>query len=706
MKFIVLLVLLVLQLTSSMSHASNLRSEQLQRQLETLTPLDNPGTARIVGGSDTDFGDYPFMSALVSVSQQLSTTALVNNITYSSNEFDFSPIGQVSGQLVSCGKAGEVCIGVEDKICLIERGTFTFAAKTLNCQAGGGVGAIIFNNVAGPINNGTLGNSFDGTIPVVAISQQDGQALLQLQNATASIGVTVIGGSTQNASCGATFLGEKWVLTAAHCVDSEFSNQLRVNVGEYDLRDGADDAVAISQIYIHPNYVSDEFDNDVALLELVRNVDAPVIQLADAQLTDQLADANAIAKSIGWGGRLGYGPNRGDGPTGNFPDILQEVELPLLTNNQCRQIFADSRRLSVTETGVTEQMICAAIDMGGKSACQGDSGGPLFVETESGPMQVGITSWGIGCAARGYPGVYARVGALLEFINATRFGLVISGQSRLANTPVASAINQTYTVTNNSNNSVSPSFSLTNSMDFTLSSENCLLLTAGQSCEISITMNAASAGLKQTNLSINSDIPETPTIGMSVQGFVVEDASSLRSAIGPENNDITLFSGGDRPWQVNFDGGVSSGDIDDKQESILVAKVIGEGQLRFEWSVSSEENEDEPDEPFDALYLILNGQQQAFISGDEGFTSYTLELSTGTNLIEWTYRKDANTAKLDDRGRVRNLVFTTAQDPVFLPTPAPSAPDSSGGSLSTLLLILLFNLTWVCVKRSRVQFKR
>jgi secreted trypsin-like serine protease len=47
----------------------------------------------------------------------------------------------------------------------------------------------------------------------------------------------------------------------------------------------------------------------------------------------------------------------------------------------------------------------------GKDTCQGDSGGPLFtaVPGSNRIVQIGVTSWGIGCAAPGFPGVYAQL---------------------------------------------------------------------------------------------------------------------------------------------------------------------------------------------------------------------------------------------------------------------------------------------------------
>ena len=62
-------------------------------------------------------------------------------------------------------------------------------------------------------------------------------------------------------------------------------------------------------------------------------------------------------------------------------------------------------------------MICAGLTEGGKDSCQGDSGGPM-VDSEG--RQVGVVSWGYGCAYPGYPGVYAEVSAFIDFINGAK----------------------------------------------------------------------------------------------------------------------------------------------------------------------------------------------------------------------------------------------------------------------------------------------
>ena len=52
----------------------------------------------------------------------------------------------------------------------------------------------------------------------------------------------------------------------------------------------------------------------------------------------------------------------------------------------------------------------------GADSCQGDSGGPLICDDDGKPIVYGITSWGEGCAATGYPGIYAKVAAELDWI--------------------------------------------------------------------------------------------------------------------------------------------------------------------------------------------------------------------------------------------------------------------------------------------------
>jgi trypsin len=81
---------------------------------------------------------------------------------------------------------------------------------------------------------------------------------------------------------------------------------------------------------------------------------------------------------------------------------------------------------------IKAHMLCADDFLGNsdpQDACQGDSGGPLLRHPgvfEKKPwgnaatdVQVGVISWGLGCATVGNPGVYARVAHAHDWIQGT-----------------------------------------------------------------------------------------------------------------------------------------------------------------------------------------------------------------------------------------------------------------------------------------------
>ncbi|TIU90217.1 MAG: trypsin-like serine protease, partial [Mesorhizobium sp.] len=67
---------------------------------------------------------------------------------------------------------------------------------------------------------------------------------------------------------------------------------------------------------------------------------------------------------------------------------------------------------------ITENMLCLGEKTGGKDSCQGDSGGPAVLMLEP-PQLVGIVSWGEGCARPDLYGVYTRVSAVKDWVEAT-----------------------------------------------------------------------------------------------------------------------------------------------------------------------------------------------------------------------------------------------------------------------------------------------
>ncbi len=114
----------------------------------------------------------------------------VNNKAYSTLSMDGSALGSVSGTIVDCGLASTPCTGAQGGICLIQRGTNTFVEKADNCAAGGGLGALIYNNVNGDFA-GSVDGMADPNLLVFSMSMADGQEISKLTSPQGSISAVV-----------------------------------------------------------------------------------------------------------------------------------------------------------------------------------------------------------------------------------------------------------------------------------------------------------------------------------------------------------------------------------------------------------------------------------------------------------------------------------------------------------------------------------
>jgi len=111
----------------------------------------------------------------------------VGTTVYAPGAMDGSPIKSATAPLADFGIGDKTMTTVAGKVCLIARGTVDFATKVSNCQASGGVGAVVYNNVAGAFG-GTLGTTVT-TIPSVTASDTDGAALQGQLGQSATVAV-------------------------------------------------------------------------------------------------------------------------------------------------------------------------------------------------------------------------------------------------------------------------------------------------------------------------------------------------------------------------------------------------------------------------------------------------------------------------------------------------------------------------------------
>jgi len=204
--------------------------------------------------------------------------------------------------------------------------------------------------------------------------------------------------------CAGVILNERWVLSAATCTSGFAPGEIQLVVGEHSLSTSSPNQATYDTEAVFENEIYDPstFNNDITLVKTTANItfNAAVTPICPPDPANQYAGVDAT--TCGWGGVATGAP---------YEDVLRFVTLRTIDNTACQAAF--------TGNTITANMICAG-DGGAndsRDTCQGDAGGALATkDATTGEFTViGLTSWGIGCAA-GYPGVYTRVAQFNNWI--------------------------------------------------------------------------------------------------------------------------------------------------------------------------------------------------------------------------------------------------------------------------------------------------
>ncbi|TFH92475.1 S1 family peptidase [Vibrio ouci] len=461
--------------------------------------------------------------------------------------------------------------------------------------------------------------------------------------------------SNDRGICGATLIHPRYVLTALHCIDYSTAKGLSVQVGAYDLEAKDGERIDVKNIFFPTSKpIGEYYDDgsgeyvqvmelyDYAVLELTKPSKYPFIELMNPE-EFALVKPGELTTTMGWGDNELDERHEQEltalDEQGSKPDhILNYVNVPYVDLEVCKAVGGQYSKIG-------NESICAGFKEGKKDSCYGDSGGPLLATAgEEADKQVGIVSWGEGCAQPDAYGVYASIPYHLEDIEYLQHGISYTQDYYDLKLMSQSRHGERLDYKNYRDSAVqlgSPQVHEGN-----ITRNTCPeWLAPNQECYVDVTWeNTNDQRVIADVVSMPILTPELELLSFIKFDYASDAPSYYSKVLGNAKLDILAYGAN---WEIDediFSEGVSSltnPKINVGEESVISIRDLPPGKLQLDIMVDNANG-------WDSIYFNVNGQSYPFYNAsiEEEFVSIPLPLEQDNNDVQIIYTNHGNDAKI------------------------------------------------------------